>query len=174
MEHTTFDQIRTRPRFKLFTATEKEVYTLHLKDFLKENQERFAGNINNEAALISVKSQKNEYWKPYLALRTEFDAEENKACIRGIFGPSSAVWTFFMFMYMILGIGWMVCFSLFYVARQIKYDQLGWAFPTSIVFLSLIFLVYIAGRIGRNKGKEEMEQLRNFAQESTLHLESKN
>ncbi|MBC7556397.1 MAG: hypothetical protein H7195_05500 [Chryseobacterium sp.] len=174
MEQTTFDQIRTRPRFKLFTMIEKEVYTLHLKDFLKKNKGFFTGNINNEAALISVKSTHNNYWKPYLALRTEFDTEENKTCIRGIFGPSSAVWTFFMFMYMLLGIGWMVCFTLFYVAKQIKYDGLGWAFPISMVFLGLIFLTYIAGRIGRNKGKQEMEQLRNFALESTLHLESKN
>lgn len=173
MEQSTFDQIRTRPRFKLFTATEKVEYTSHLRAFLKKNETSFVGNINNEAILISVKSDQNNYWKPYLALRTEFDAEENKTCIRGIFGPSSAVWTFFMFMYMLLGIGWMVCFTLFYVAKQIKHEGFDWAFPTSMVFLGLIFFLYIAGRIGRTKGKTEMDQLRNFAIESTLHLESK-
>ncbi len=131
------------------------------------------GNINNEAALIRVKSTQNDYWKPYLALRTEFDAEKNKTCIRGIFGPSSAVWTFFMFLYMIFSISWMVCFTLFFVAKQIKYDGFEWAFPTSMAFLGLIFLTYIAGRIGRIKGKKEMEQLRNFAVESTLYLEVK-
>ncbi|MGS0748288.1 hypothetical protein [Halpernia sp. GG3] len=110
----------------------------------------------------------------FLALRTEFDTEENKTCVRGIFGPVSAVWTFFMFMYMLLSLGWMLCFTLFYVAKQIKHNGFSWAFPTSMVFLGLIFLTYLAGRIGREKSKAEMEQLRNFALESTLHLESKN
>ncbi|SEF48807.1 hypothetical protein SAMN05421847_0117 [Halpernia humi] len=173
MEQSTFDQIRSRPRFKLFTSIEKEEYTLLLKGFLKKNEHRFAGNINNETALITVKTKADNYWKPFLALRTEFDAEENKTCIRGVFGPSSAVWTFFMFLYFTFGICWMVCITLFFVAKQIKHDGFGWAFPTSMVFLGLIFLTYIAGRIGRKKGKEQMEELRNFAIESTLHLESK-
>lgn len=174
MEQTTFDQIRTRPRFKIYTAVEKAAYTSHLRDFLKINNSTFVGNINSETALISVRSNKNDYWKPFLALRAEFDAEENKTCIRGIFGPSSAVWTFFMFLYMLLSLGWMLCFTLFYVAKQIKHNGFGWAFPTSMVFLGLIFLTYLAGRIGREKSKSEMEQLRNFALESTLRLESKN
>ena len=173
MEQTTFDQIRTRPRFKLFTSTKKEDYTLHLKNFLKKNTD-FVGKINSDTALIRVKTEHSEYWKPYLELRTEFDNEENKTVIRGVFGPSSAVWTFFMFLYMIFGIGWMVCFTLFYVAKQIKHDGFAWAFPTSMLFLGLIFLLYFAGRIGRKKGKVEMEKLRDFAVKSTLHLESKN
>ncbi|SFI07650.1 hypothetical protein [Halpernia frigidisoli] len=173
MEQSTFDQIRTRPRFKLYTVVEKSDYTVHLRDFLKAHESEFEGNINRETALINVKSKYYEYWKPYVALRTEFDQEENSTCIRGVFGPSSAVWTFFMFLFFFLGIGWMLCITLFYVAKQIKHDGFGWAFPTSMIFLGLIFLVYIAGRIGRKKGKEEMEKLRNFVVESTLHLESK-
>lgn len=170
MEQSTLDQIRTRPRFKLFTNTEKETYTLHLKNYLKENND-FVGKINSETALIRVKTEEKPYWKPYLELKTEFDEEENKTVIRGVFGPSSAVWTFFMFLYMIFSIGWMVCFTLFYVAKQIKHSGFGWAFPASMVFLGFIFLLYIAGRIGRKKGKKEMEKLRNFALNSTLHLE---
>lgn len=172
MEQSTFDQIRTRPRFKLFTEMEKDNYSTHLKEFLELNKHRFEGNINVEAALISVNNEEDDdYWKPFLALRTEFDEDENKTCIRGIFGPSSAVWTFFMFLYMLFGIGWMTCFTLFYVAKQIKHDGFGWAFLSSMVFLLLIALTYIAGRIGRKKGKKQMAELRSFAMESTLPLE---
>ncbi|WP_417429657.1 hypothetical protein [Halpernia sp.] len=173
MEQTTFDQIRSRPRFKIFTETTKEKYALHLKEFLNSNESRFSGNINSETATISVKTKENPYWKPFLSLRTEFDSEKNITIICGVFGPSSSVWTFFMFLYFIFGISWMVCFTLFYVAKQIKQDGYSWSFPASILFLFFIFITYFIGRIGRKKGKQEMKELRNFAVESSLHLETK-
>ena len=171
MEQSTFDQIRTRPRFKLFTDMNKEDYTLHLKNYVKINEKLYKANINTEAALIWIGTTEDNYWKPYLALRTEFDAEENKTCIRGVFGPSSAVWTFFIFVYTFLSIGWMVCITLYFVAKQIKHDGLGWTLPTSMVLLVLIVVTYIAGRIGRNTGQIQMDKLRVFAVTSNLHLE---
>lgn len=173
MEQSTFDQIRTRPRFKLFTEMDKAEYTEHLKKYLELNKKLYRGNINTESSLICIETTEDNYWKPYLALRSEFDAEENKTCIRGIFGPSSAVWTFFMFLYFILGISWMVVFTLYFVSIQIKHDGFGWTLPTSLCILALILLTYIAGRIGRIKGKIQMEKLRDFAMESTYPLEIK-
>lgn len=173
MEQSTFDQIRTRPRFKLFTEMNKEDYTLHLKNYVKIHEKLYKANINTEAALIWIGTTEDNYWKPFLALRTEFDGEEKKTCIRGVFGPSSAVWTFFIFIYVFLSIAWMVSITLFFVAKQIKHDGFGWALPTSMFVLLLIFVTYVAGRIGRKKAQIQMEKLRSFAIESTLHLESK-
>lgn len=170
MEQSTFDQIRTRPRFKIYSSTNREAYTAHLQQFIKENR-NFVGKINADTALIRVKTEHSAYWKPYLELRTEFDSEENKTVIRGVFGPSSAVWTFFMFMYFILSISWMVLFTLWYVSKQIKHDGFSWALPLSFGFLALLLILYFAGRIGRQKAKPEMSQLRDFALNSTLQLE---
>ena len=84
--------IRTRPRFKLETDLSKEDFELNLKTKLQKNTE-IQGNINKEVASIWVKTAHNEFWKPYLSLRVE--KEDEKTIIRGIFGPSAAVWTFF-------------------------------------------------------------------------------
>ena len=171
VEESVIDQIRSRPRFKIFTEITREEYTVYLQTFLAENSAYFEGNVNNEAAIIQVKSNQNHYWKPCLALRTEIDAEENKTLIRGIFGPTSAVWTFFMFLNFIFGIFWMIAFTLWYVEKQIKSNEFTWAFTVSWIMLGCLALTFLAARVGKYLAKKEMNQLRKFAEESIKKLE---
>ena len=171
IEQTVIDQIRSRPRFKIFTDISREQYTVYLRNFLKENADRFEGNVNNESAIITVKSANNHYWKPCLALRTEIDPEENKTLVRGIFGPTSAVWTFFMFLNFIFGILWMIAITLWYVEKQIKSSDFTWALPVSFVMLACLGLTFLAARIGKFQAKNEMEELRSFAEESIRKFE---
>lgn len=172
IEETTIDHIRSRPRFKIYTHVSREDYIIYLKYFLNERTEKFHGNINQEVSLITVRSEEDYYWKPNLSLRTEFDADENKTVIRGIFGPTSSVWTFFMFLNFIFGIMWMVGITIWYVEKQIKSNDFPWAFTFSILMLVCLALTFAAARIGKWKAKKEMQQLREFAEESILNFES--
>ena len=171
IEQTVIDSIRSRPRFKIFTDISRENYTEQLKQFLEEKSENYSGNINNEAAIINVKTDNNPYWKPCLALRTEIDPDENKTVIRGIFGPTAAVWTFFMFLYFIFAILWMVFITIWFVERQIKSNDFPWALPVSFIMLSLLLGTYLATRFGQKKAKTEMLKLRKFAEESITEFE---
>ena len=76
-----------------------------------------------------------------------------------------------MFLYFILGILWMVFVTMWFVGRQIKSDDYSWGLPVSIVVLAAIFGVYFSARFGQKKAKNEMAQLRKFAEESTLKFE---
>lgn len=172
VEETIIDHIRSRPRFKIFTDLSREEYTVYLKSFLKEREQEFTGNINNEAALIKVKTPEDHYWKPNLALRTEIDSEENKTVIRGIFGPSASVWTFFMFLNFIFGILWMVAITIWYVEKQIKSNDFPWAFPFSIIMMICLALTFASARYGKWKGKKQMQQLREFAEDSIRQFEN--
>lgn len=165
----TLNNIRNRPRFKLYTDLSLEEYEANLRDYLDHHKDQFFGNINKEVATIFVRTPEDNYWKPNLALRIE--KEDEKTVIRGIFGPSSAVWTFFMFLYFFFTIAWMVFITLFYVENQINTNNYPWALPCSFVVLVLIGLTYAAARFGQHKGKDEMDLLRKFAEESTLHTE---
>ncbi|WDF46797.1 hypothetical protein PQ459_18100 [Chryseobacterium sp. KACC 21268] len=167
----TLNSIRNRPRFKLYTDFTLEEYETNLRDYLEKNKDQFYGNINKEVATIFVRKEEDNYWKPNLALRIE--KEDDKTVIRGIFGPSSAVWTFFMFLYFLLTVSWMTFFTLYYVEKQINTNNYPWALPSSLVVLGLIALTYAAARFGQNKAKDEMLELRRFAEESTLHTEKK-
>ena len=166
----TLNSIRNRPRFKLYTNLSPEQYESNLKSYLDNNKSRFYGNINREVATIFAKTEGENYWKPNLALRIE--KEDDMTVIRGIFGPSSAVWTFFMFLYFLLVVSWMTFFTLFYVEKQINTNNYPWALPCSFVVLGFIALTYAAARLGQLKAKEEMNALRKFAEESTFPHES--
>jgi len=167
----TLNSIRNRPRFKLYTDMSLEEYEANLRDYLDKHHDQFFGNINKEVATIFVRTQEESYWKPNLALRIE--KEDEKTVIRGIFGPSSAVWTFFMFLYFLFTVSWMTFFTLFYVEKQINTNNYPWALPCSFVVLVLIGLTYAAARFGQSKAKYEMQELRKFAEESTFHAEKK-
>ncbi len=172
IEETTFDQIRSRPRFKIFTEISKEEYAIYLKDFLKNHAREYDGNVNSEVALITVKSSENYYWNPCLSLRTEMDAEENKTVIRGIFGPTASVWTFFMFLNFIFGIMLLVAIAIWYVEKQIKSNEFPWAFAFSVIMLVFLGLTFAAARFGKWKAKKEMQQLREFAEKSIREFEN--
>ena len=170
-EQSTLDKIRTRPRFKLFTDLSKEEYESNLRQYLTEKSDTFTGNINKEVATIFVKTEIDEYWKPQLALRTA--KEDEHMVIRGIYGPSSSVWTFFMFLYFLWSVVWMTCITLWFVEKQIKSNEFPWALPLSFIALALILATYLAARYGQKKAKTEMEKLRIFAEESTFPHEKK-
>ena len=160
--------IRTRPRFKIFTNLEAETCVKQLKSQLKIENQIFQGNINKEVANICVKTQHNEFWKPYLSLRIE--KEENQTVMRGIFGPSSAVWTFFMFLYFIFGITFMVFITIWFVTKQIKSTDFPWAIHVAILSIILLLISFFATKIGQIKAKSEMEQLRDFAEKTIEDL----
>lgn len=170
IEETAIDHIRARPRFKIFTEISRENYTTFLKHFLASRSDEFSGNINAETAVITVKTGQDDYWKPCLALRTE--TEENKTVIRGVFGPSSAVWTFFMFLYFIFAILWMVFITIWFVEKQIKSNDFPWALSASFLMLFLLLATYVVSKFGHYKAKTEMQKLRKFAEESITEFEN--
>ncbi|KUJ50991.1 hypothetical protein [Chryseobacterium sp. JAH] len=170
-EETTLDKIRNRPRFKMYTHLSKEIYAENLKKYLAEHKGEFSGNINKEMATIWVETKYEQYWQPQLSLRTEI--EDDQTVIRGVFGPSSSVWTFFMFLYFLFSILWMTFFTMYYVEKQIKSFEYPWALNASFIMLFLIAVTYGAARIGQVKAKDEMKKLRKFAEESTLQFEKK-
>lgn len=153
--------LRQRPRFKIYTDLGLEECAERLKNQLTIQTKTFQGNINREIANIWVKTEHNEFWKPYLSLRTEY--EEHKTVIRGIFGPSPAVWTFFMFLYFIFGITLMVFATIWLVTKQIKSNDFSWAVYATFFSSVCLVLTFLATKFGQRKAKKEMKQLREFA-----------
>ncbi|QOR73905.1 hypothetical protein IMZ16_00195 [Cruoricaptor ignavus] len=105
IRETNIDRIRTRPRFTIETDIAPKVYEQILREHLKSDAS-IAGNINAEVAEFFVKTAQPSYYNPKLTMRIE--SAEDRTIIRGIFGPSAAVWTFFMFLYFAFTVLWMV------------------------------------------------------------------
>ncbi|MCL1688995.1 hypothetical protein CMU59_10615 [Elizabethkingia anophelis] len=173
MEEATLNSIRNRPRFKFSTKLSPVEYEQHLLEMIRANP-LIHGKINREVASIWVNNNIDNYWKPYLAIRIEKSSEkEDHTEIRGIFGPSSAVWTFFMFLYFLFGIFFMVFISLYYVEIQIKTENYPWAIHASIACIVLILLTWMASQFGQKLAKKEIEILRKFAEETSDSIEVK-
>lgn len=155
--------IRTRPRFKLETDLSKEDFELNLKTELQKNTE-IQGNINKEVASIWVKTAHNEFWKPYLSLRAE--NEDEKTFIRGIFGPSAAVWTFFMFLYFIFSIIFMVFITIWFVTKQINSQDFPWAIYLAIFALVLLLLTFFGHKNRAEKSKNRNGTTQKFCRKN--------
>ena len=162
------NSLRTRPRFKIYTDFDTEICAKKIKSLLALYKENLQGNINNEVANIWIKTEHNEFWKPYLSLRIE--KENHQTVIRGVFGPSAAVWTFFMFLYFIFSITFMVFITIWFVTIQIKSTDFPWAIHVAILSIILLLISFFATKIGQIKAKSEMEQLRDFAEKTIEDL----
>ncbi|MFT3919221.1 hypothetical protein [Cloacibacterium sp.] len=162
------NSLRTRPRFKIYTDFDTEICAQKIKSLLALHKENLQGNINNEVANIWIKTEHNEFWKPYLSLRIE--KENHQTVIRGVFGPSAAVWTFFMFLYFIFSITFMVFITIWFVTKQIKSTDFPWAIHVAILAIILLLISFFATKIGQIKAKSEMEQLRDFAEKTIEDL----
>jgi hypothetical protein len=162
------NSLRTRPRFKIYTDFDTEICAQKIKSLLALHKENLQGNINNEVANIWIKTEHNEFWKPYLSLRIE--KENHQTVIRGVFGPSAAVWTFFMFLYFIFSITFMVFITIWFVTIQIKSTDFPWAIHVAILSIILLLISFFATKIGQIKAKSEMEQLRDFAEKTIEDL----
>lgn len=171
MQEDTLNNIRNRPRFKFRTNLSPIECEQHLLKHIRTNP-LIHGKINREVASIWVNNKIDNYWKPYLSIRIENNPEtDGYTEIRGIFGPSSAVWTFFMFLYFLFGIFFMVFTSLYYVEIQIKTENYPWALHASIICIVLILLTWMASQFGQRLAKKEMEILRKFAEDTSEPIE---
>lgn len=167
---TSLNAIRNRPRFKLYTQISRTEYAERLRYFLEKSDE-LGGNINKEVASIWVKTEYDSFWKPYLSLRTEKDREQDSTVIRGVFGPSASVWTFFMFLYILFATAAIIFFSLWFVTGNIATEDFSWAKYAAVLSLFMLGVTYVAAFVGQRKAKEQMKLLRKFAERSTLPLE---
>jgi penicillin-binding protein len=120
-------------------------------------------------ALVSTPSyDNNEFIRGLSSEKWTSLNEDEKTIIRGTFGPSAAVWTFFMFLYFIFSIIFMVFITIWFVTKQINSQDFPWAIYLSIFALVLLLLTFLATKIGQKKAKTEMEKLKNFAENSIL------
>lgn len=160
-QETTLDKIRSRPRFKIITPLSKQEYTQKLKQYLALHKETFSGNVNQEVAEICVRTPHEDYWKPKLSLRIE--QEGDHTVIRGVFGPSSSVWTFFMFLYFGSSVSFMIFITIWLIEKQLGSTEFPWALSVAVASLVFLGLTYLASLLGKTKAKAEMQKLREFA-----------
>ena len=90
--------------------------------------------------------------------------------IRGVFGPTPTLWTFFMFLHFGVGTVFIIlgifAYSNYSLGKDITLFLVG-----MFLLVVLWFALYAFGRLGKSKGKGQMEQLKQFVRETIAPFE---
>ncbi|PKV51942.1 hypothetical protein ATE84_4042 [Aquimarina sp. MAR_2010_214] len=115
---------------------------------------------------IRIPKKDQHFWSPQLHLEI-YDIDEKQPQLKGLFGPSPTVWTLFMFLHFVVATLFIATVVWMYV--NIRLDK-SYLIPVITLFFLFItwFVLYFAGRLGRQAGKKEMHTLYIFM-ENTLN-----
>ncbi|MEZ4810724.1 MAG: GTP-binding protein [Allomuricauda sp.] len=151
------NEIVLRPRFQVALKTDLE----SLKGaFDKTEEDRFFVKRLDEHIYIRFKESETTFWSPQLHLElTSF--EEGVSKIHGVFGPNPTLWTFFMFLHFGVGTLFIIMGIFAYSNHSLGKDVTFW-WVGMFLLMMVWFSLYAFGRMGRAKGKPQMEQLKTF------------
>lgn len=153
------NDIVLRPRFKLaLNKNGNQITTLFCN--AKQTQERFAISCVDDHIFIKLPKQEQHFWSPQLHLEIS-ESTEDSCQISGFFGPNPTVWTMFMFLHVAVGILFMVNLTWLYSNYNLS-NGIGLQVGIAVVLVLTWILLYVAGRIGKKKGKPGMRALYDF------------
>ncbi|MDN3724390.1 GTP-binding protein [Aequorivita sp. SDUM287046] len=156
------NEIILRPRFKL--EVEQPCSHLFAKfSEIKKSQRRFVVSCIDDHIFIKLPNGQQHFWSPQLHLELS-DLARNKCLLQGFFGPNPTVWTMFMFLHVAVGILFMVNLTWLYSNFNLG-NSFGLQIAITVILILLWILLYVAGRIGKKKGKPGMRDLYDFMDE---------
>jgi hypothetical protein len=162
------NEIILRPRFKLEINKNNED-ALKTIENTKESQKDFVVSRIDNHVFIRIPNKDQHFWSPQLHLEID-ELDATKSELKGLFGPNPSVWTLFMFFHFaVIGL-FIIVGAWGYSNWSLKTDY-GLQLGIMIVLIGIWFILYIAGRIGKKKGADEMKQLCGFL-ENTLELKN--
>lgn len=151
------NDIVLRPRFQLELTGKKEPL---LEAFSKAEKSPIIVKRMDDHLFIKFEKKETNFWTPQLHLEIN-DIDDNNSKLYGLFGPNPTLWTFFMFLH--FGVA-----TLFIALGIWAYvnSSLGKPYVLQAGLMGLLVLIWIAlyifGRLGKRKGRPQMEVLHQF------------
>lgn len=161
------NEIVLRPRFQKDLNQPKETVLSLFEDNREENP-RFLLKRIDDHVFIKMNENEAHFWSPQLHLEIN-EKEGGSSKLYGLFGPNPTLWTFFIFLH--FGIG--TLFIIFGIWAYSNWSLELTYFPQLAVCVMMILfwiVLYIFGRMGKAKGKDQMHLLHEFMM-NTLKLE---
>ncbi|MCL5127643.1 MULTISPECIES: GTP-binding protein [unclassified Algibacter] len=157
--NTPLNEIVLRPRFKIELPQANTAVLKKFEDH-KTLQSNFIVSTIDDHVFIKLPKEKQHFWSPQLHLEIN-EVGENSSIVRGLFGPSPAVWTMFMFFHFAVAM-------LFIVFSIWAYSN--WALKTTyqaqimglVLLTGIWFTLYFAGRVSKFSNQKEMNALYVF------------
>ncbi|AUC85324.1 GTP-binding protein [Polaribacter sp. ALD11] len=153
-------KIFLRPRFSIDLEESSDIILSRFSEAFVKEEIPFRGSIVDGHIFISVSKEKEHFWSPQLHLEI-IEKSDNKSELKGLFGPKPQVWTLFMFVHFVIGVSFLGFFVLLYTRVSLKEP---FVFPLiMMILLPFIWvLLYFIGKIGKDTGKSQMQDLHDF------------
>jgi len=152
-------ELALRPRFQKTLDASPQAVLDHFESFLNSDSETAVGTIVQHHIMIRIPDADLHYWSPQLDLELEED-ENNGTHIRGLVGPSSSVWTKFVFLYFAGGsaalTGAVIALSQWTLHKPM------WGLWIFMLCLALLVGTYIMGQTGKRLAHDQTMQLKYF------------
>jgi len=154
------NDIFLRPRFKMDFDESQQNLLEKFKNNLEDTNCKYCSKIIDGHIIIDVPIEENHFWSPQLNIEIE-KVEDNKTIVKGLFGPKPQVWTLFMFIHFAAAVSFIGFSVVAYVQYSLKSDY-SFALSMVITLPILWFVLYFLGRIGKQTGCKQMEELYEF------------
>jgi hypothetical protein len=157
LNHSILGEIR--PRFYLETKTGVEECIDQVMQSLEKDKTVFG---QRSGDLIFLKTPRNvqHYWSPEMTVRIDTNEFIDFTRVSCLIGPRQSVWVMFAFIYAAIALATLFAAMFGFV----QYSRTGsspwlWVIPFGIILVSTVF---IAAKIGQQKGRDQMLHLVSF------------
>lgn len=157
-------EVHLRPRFKFTVeqAPEAVIKKFRLQQEIKTQKHQI--KIVGHHIIIDVAKEEDHYWSPQLHIEIEGFDDNNRALVKGLFGPKPQVWTFFMFLHFAVAFAFVVFGIMAYVKWILKTNYTFSLVMTCLMPLVWV-LLYFVGRFGKKTGQKQMNELFAFCKQ---------
>jgi len=151
------DPVHLRPTFELALSPPREEATQRLCARLAAEPD-FSGrwHARGRWAELYVPAKETRLWSPCLSIRMD-DAEVGSS-LHGRFGPRPEVWTFFMFLYVL--IAFLTLFGSILAYVQWASNEPAWGLWSLWVGVPALALMHVAAWVAQRRSRSQMAQLR--------------
>lgn len=159
--HIISKEFKIRPRFVMYSHATVDDICSRYKVILKTKGTPFTGKVRQGYISIFPNEDHHHYWSPHLSVIVEQDEENSdQTILRGLYGPSPAVWTMFVFIYAIFVLAFIIVTVIGLANKSIgESTMILWALPLlAILYLS----IYATSYFGQRKGRQQLKIIDSF------------
>ncbi|WP_158974401.1 GTP-binding protein [Cellulophaga sp. L1A9] len=119
----------------------------------------------DEHVFLKFKPKEHHFWSPQLHLEIITSEDKKTTKLYGVFGPNPTLWTFFMFLH--FGIATLfIVLSIWAYSSFALNKSYGFQVGLMILMIVLWFAFYAFGRIGKRKGRPQMQELYDLMEQT--------
>ena len=156
-------QLRLRPRFVTTTHIDPNEVLERLQAALQDSSGPVTGQVFTSSVVLRITPEAVHFWSPRLELSVDPHLGGGSV-VHGLFGPRPSIWSFFMALY--AATAFLGSMGVIYGWSDWSLGGTGhalWAGPAALVSAGVI---YVAGRLGRRLGMDQMRLLKRFMEDA--------